>query len=114
MFGVDQDPVETCARDHLRGDVAAQAAPETDLRSPFANRLFEGIGGQVGIHGFAGFVFFRFFSAPESAGGGRTPLSSSFLESMSAFTPSAGIGRLSDHRTPWTTKRRYSGNCQLA
>src|SRR3954471_11331669 len=54
------------------------------------------------------FALFGFFSESGAAGGGRMPLSSSFLESMSTFTPAAGIGNLSDQRTPCTTKRRYS------
>lgn len=59
-----------------------------------------------------GFVVL-FFSTPGAAMGGNTPSSSSFFESMSTLTPFAGTGSLRDHSTPCTTKRRYSGNCQL-
>src|SRR5258708_1203113 len=38
---------------------------------------------------------------------------SSFLESTTTFPPPAGIGSFNDQSTPCTTKRRYSGNCQL-
>ncbi len=50
VLGVDQDPVEPRAGNHLGRQIVARAAPKTDLRSPFANGLFEGVRGQLGIH----------------------------------------------------------------
>jgi hypothetical protein len=44
MLGVEQDPVEARVGDDLDADVAAHAAPKTDLQATLLDTLLEDVG----------------------------------------------------------------------
>jgi hypothetical protein len=50
MFRIEQNPIETSSGDDFRAQVAAQAAPQPDLRTALAERQFKIVRGHLDIH----------------------------------------------------------------
>src|SRR5262249_34059155 len=50
VLGVEQDPIEACAGNDFDGNMTRQAAPQTDLRAPFAQATFKLVGLDIDVH----------------------------------------------------------------